>query len=94
MQGVKFGADWLGKLKMVLQCTVLVAVLAALWWRTFSPSADVLAALRYTQIGLIYAMILATILSGLQYVARGPALDALSRTIPLAMTRAAGTICH
>src|SRR5262245_3477390 len=35
-QGVKFGADWLGKLKMVLQCAVLIATLAVLWLRTFS----------------------------------------------------------
>src|SRR5260370_703899 len=49
-QGVKFGADWAGKLKMVLQCAVLVAVLAVLWLRDRSLSANFLAILLYVQI--------------------------------------------
>ena len=70
-QGVKFGADWLGKLKMVLQCAVLVAMLAALWLQSaFSFGDDGLKVLRYSQMGLIYAMLLATIASGVQYVVR------------------------
>ena len=70
-QGVKFGADWLGKLKMVLQCAVLVAMLAALWLQSeFSLGDDGLKVLRYSQMGLIYAMLLATIASGVRYVVR------------------------
>src|SRR6516225_3011116 len=70
-QGVKFGADWLGKLKMVLQCAVLVAMLAALWLQNaFSLGDDGLKVLRYSQMGLIYAMLLATIASGVRYVVR------------------------
>jgi CDP-diacylglycerol---glycerol-3-phosphate 3-phosphatidyltransferase len=68
-QGVKFGADWLGKLKMVLQCAVLIATLAALWIRgAFKLSGDVVTVLTWVQLSLLYAMLAATILSGLQYV--------------------------
>src|SRR5262249_62382554 len=31
--GQKFGADWFGKLKMGLQCAVLIGVLLIEWWR-------------------------------------------------------------
>lgn len=61
--GVQFGADWLGKLKMVLQCAAVVAILLSLQF----PSS----ALQHLRDGLIYGMLAATILSGLQYVWRG-----------------------
>src|SRR5262249_45498053 len=61
--GVSFGADWMGKLKMGLQCAALVAVLVALTW----PTQALLALGRDL---LLYAMLAATILSGLQYVWR------------------------
>jgi CDP-diacylglycerol--glycerol-3-phosphate 3-phosphatidyltransferase len=60
--GVHFGADWLGKLKMGLQCAALIAVFVALW----SPSS----LLAFCRDVLIWAMLAATILSGLQYVIR------------------------
>jgi CDP-diacylglycerol--glycerol-3-phosphate 3-phosphatidyltransferase len=64
-----FGADWLGKVKMVLQCAALLAIFLALaveaapgsFWTL---SRDV----------LIYAMLFATALSGLQYLWRAAAL--------------------
>jgi CDP-diacylglycerol---glycerol-3-phosphate 3-phosphatidyltransferase len=62
--GVSFGADWLGKLKMTLQCAAIIGVLVAQTWSDqglLSLARDV----------LIYAMLAATILSGLQYVWRG-----------------------
>jgi CDP-diacylglycerol--glycerol-3-phosphate 3-phosphatidyltransferase len=61
-QGVRFGADWLGKFKMGLQCAAVVAIFVALQQpRTlFNLLRDV----------LVYAMLAATILSGLQYVWR------------------------
>lgn len=61
--GVQFGADWLGKLKMVLQCAAVIAILLSLQF----PSS----ALQHLRDGLIYGMLAATILSGLQYVWRG-----------------------
>lgn len=61
--GVQFGADWLGKLKMGLQCAAVVAILVSL---------DVPAPL-YDRVRdlLVWAMLAATVLSGLQYVWRG-----------------------
>ncbi len=70
--GAKFGADWLGKIKMVLQCAALIAIFIALeakqqgssqlWW--IAPTRDV----------LLYAMLAATLYSGLQYLWRAGAL--------------------
>jgi CDP-diacylglycerol---glycerol-3-phosphate 3-phosphatidyltransferase len=65
--GKKFGADWFGKLKTILQCAWLLAVLFYLsilneaWADSFRPTAEML------HFGLLYAMLAATILSGLQY---------------------------
>jgi len=61
-RNVSFGADWLGKLKMVLQCAALIAIFVAL-----KASTDPLAMIRD---GLVYAMLGATALSGLQYLWR------------------------
>jgi CDP-diacylglycerol---glycerol-3-phosphate 3-phosphatidyltransferase len=73
-RGAIFGADWLGKVKMGLQCAALVAVFAFLWADSLhSPTA----ALRFFAIvrdGLIWAMLAATALSGLQYLWRAAAL--------------------
>jgi CDP-diacylglycerol--glycerol-3-phosphate 3-phosphatidyltransferase len=65
-QGASFGADWLGKLKMGLQCAALFAIFVALEKpeQFYVLSRDV----------LIYAMLLATALSGLQYLWRAFAL--------------------
>ena len=68
--GIKFGADWLGKLKMWLQSAALIAIFVAFaaagtggeWF------------LESARDGLIYAMVAATALSGLQYVAKGAVL--------------------
>jgi CDP-diacylglycerol--glycerol-3-phosphate 3-phosphatidyltransferase len=61
--GVRFGADWLGKIKMTLQCAALVAIFVALY--TPGPTLGLI------RLVLVYAMLAATILSGLQYVLRG-----------------------
>jgi CDP-diacylglycerol---glycerol-3-phosphate 3-phosphatidyltransferase len=63
-QSASFGADWLGKLKMGLQCAALIAILVVLWWGSREGF------LVDVQIGLIYAMLFATTLSGLQYLWR------------------------
>jgi CDP-diacylglycerol---glycerol-3-phosphate 3-phosphatidyltransferase len=62
MSGAHFGADWLGKIKMVLQCATLFAIFVALEIR--EPSLDTLRDVS------VYAMLIATALSGLQYIWR------------------------
>jgi CDP-diacylglycerol--glycerol-3-phosphate 3-phosphatidyltransferase len=65
-RGATFGADWLGKIKMVLQCGALLAIFVDLQLvRDWPDLHDVISPLR---IALIYAMLLATALSGLQYL--------------------------
>ncbi|MBM4071243.1 MAG: CDP-diacylglycerol--glycerol-3-phosphate 3-phosphatidyltransferase [Planctomycetes bacterium] len=62
--GITFGADWLGKIKMVLQCVTLLAIFAFLAeWETLSAYAPV-------RDVLIYATLFITALSGLQYIWR------------------------
>jgi CDP-diacylglycerol---glycerol-3-phosphate 3-phosphatidyltransferase len=73
-QGATFGADWLGKVKMGLQCGALFAIFAAL--EALRPgwsqgARDFLVLVRDV---LIYAMLAATALSGLQYLWKAAAL--------------------
>jgi CDP-diacylglycerol--glycerol-3-phosphate 3-phosphatidyltransferase len=64
--GARFGADWMGKFKMVLQCAAVIAVFVAFlvpegsgaWSLFFDGSRNI----------LIWAMVVVTLLSGLQYV--------------------------
>lgn len=75
-QGVPFGADWLGKVKMLLQCAALLAIFTSLYRAEFLDSAaDALALIRN---GLVYAMLAATALSGIEYLTRAARL--LSKT--------------
>ncbi len=71
-KGASFGADWLGKIKMVLQCAALLAIFVALKVPTCCPanasSCDLLRDV------LIYAMVITTALSGLQYLWRAALL--------------------
>jgi CDP-diacylglycerol--glycerol-3-phosphate 3-phosphatidyltransferase len=71
--GARFGADWMGKIKMGLQCAALIAIFVVLkgpeW---FGPATVRL--LEWPRDGLIWAMLLATLLSGLQYVWRAAML--------------------
>ena len=68
--GKTFGADWFGKLKTILQCVVLVAVLLLLTCRQegWMSEADFLL-LRSYQV-LLWAMLIATVGSGLQYLVK------------------------
>jgi CDP-diacylglycerol---glycerol-3-phosphate 3-phosphatidyltransferase len=66
-QGAVFGADQLGKLKMALQCAALVAILLAL-------ALPGVAWLGPAVTALIWAMLAATILSGVQYLWRAALL--------------------
>jgi CDP-diacylglycerol--glycerol-3-phosphate 3-phosphatidyltransferase len=69
--GVKFGADFLGKIKMGLQCAALIAILLVL---ALPESSSAREALEPVQTGLLWAMLAATALSGTQYVAKALAL--------------------
>ena len=75
-QAVRFGADWLGKFKMVLQCAALIAVFVTLqrldWLRPAERWCDGL------RDGLVYAMLLVTLLSGVQYLWRAVGLLRIS----------------
>lgn len=65
--GKKFGADWFGKLKMILQCVVLLVVLGVMTLRGQSWASEWIAILEVIQLVVIWAMLIATIGSGLQY---------------------------
>jgi CDP-diacylglycerol--glycerol-3-phosphate 3-phosphatidyltransferase len=72
MTGANFGADWLGKLKMGLQCAALAAIFVTLGGKDWFP--DLQYASGVIRDGLIYAMLAATLLSGLQYLWRAALL--------------------
>ena len=65
--GKKFGADWFGKLKTVLQMTVLIGILLLQTLRGQEWLMDVIPTLEYIYLVLLGAMIFATIGSGVQY---------------------------
>jgi CDP-diacylglycerol---glycerol-3-phosphate 3-phosphatidyltransferase len=71
--GQKFGADWFGKLKMGLQCAVLIGVFLILWLKTLD-GGGLLTLLEPVQLLLLWAMLLATIGSGVQYVVKATRL--------------------
>jgi CDP-diacylglycerol---glycerol-3-phosphate 3-phosphatidyltransferase len=66
-RGATFGADWLGKIKMALQCAALFAIFLALE----VPGKEILV---WARDALVYAMLAATALSGLQYLWRAAQL--------------------
>jgi CDP-diacylglycerol--glycerol-3-phosphate 3-phosphatidyltransferase len=73
-QGATFGADWLGKIKMTLQCAALFAIFAALHVLDSPSWADSVSFLTLARDVLIYAMLAATALSGLQYLWKAASL--------------------
>jgi CDP-diacylglycerol--glycerol-3-phosphate 3-phosphatidyltransferase len=66
--GASFGADWLGKLKMGLQCAAVIAIFVALQSPKWFDSEPLTTFFAWARIILIYAMLLATLVSGLQYL--------------------------
>jgi CDP-diacylglycerol--glycerol-3-phosphate 3-phosphatidyltransferase len=70
--GAEFGADWLGKVKMVLQCAALIAIFTALQAGRWDLSQTAL--LETARNVCIWAMLAATLLSGLQYLWRAASL--------------------
>jgi CDP-diacylglycerol---glycerol-3-phosphate 3-phosphatidyltransferase len=69
-RGAAFGADWLGKLKMGLQCAALIAIFVALELAGPGWSEGMRSFFGIVRDGLVYAMVAATALSGLQYLWR------------------------
>ena len=65
--GAKFGAEWLGKIKMVLQCAALFAIFVALEYPRIE-------GIEWTRAILVWSMLIATALSGLQYLWKAFAL--------------------
>ena len=64
--GARFGADWLGKFKMGLQCAAVIAVFVAFLVPDFiAPASAFFEGVRDV---LIWAMTMVTLLSGLQYI--------------------------
>jgi CDP-diacylglycerol---glycerol-3-phosphate 3-phosphatidyltransferase len=70
-QGARFGAEWVGKIKMVLQCAALIGIFVALQVPADSAFASPLG---WVKDILIYAMLASTILSGLQYLGKSALL--------------------
>jgi CDP-diacylglycerol---glycerol-3-phosphate 3-phosphatidyltransferase len=73
-QGASFGADWLGKLKMGLQCAALFAIFVYLGLMAHGASESTALFFGRVRDGLIWAMLAATALSGLQYLVRAALL--------------------
>jgi len=69
--GKKFSADWFGKLKMVLQCATILGVLLIQWVRSGAFDAD---SLERVQLVVLWAMLAATIGSGVQYLVKAARL--------------------
>lgn len=72
--GRKFGADWFGKLKMILQCAVIIGVLLIQWLSSIPSMVEIKALLEPIQNVLLWAMLLATLGSGLQYCVKAARL--------------------
>jgi CDP-diacylglycerol---glycerol-3-phosphate 3-phosphatidyltransferase len=69
--GATFGADWLGKIKMVLQCGALLAIFVAL---QEGETDDKNTILHWVRDITIWSIVIATTVSGLQYLWRAFAL--------------------
>jgi CDP-diacylglycerol--glycerol-3-phosphate 3-phosphatidyltransferase len=67
-RGVQFGADWLGKLKMGMQCAALFGIFASLYGEEINHTVFFTIDLLRLRDGLNYAMVGATAISGLQYL--------------------------
>jgi CDP-diacylglycerol--glycerol-3-phosphate 3-phosphatidyltransferase len=67
--GANFGAEWLGKIKMVLQCAALIAIFLALDAKDRTDlDVTIRAICLWGRDILVWSMLVATALSGLQYL--------------------------
>jgi CDP-diacylglycerol---glycerol-3-phosphate 3-phosphatidyltransferase len=73
-RGARFGADWLGKIKMGLQCAALFAIFVYLHLDRPETSESAYRFFGMVRDGLIWCMLAATALSGLQYLWRAVSL--------------------
>jgi CDP-diacylglycerol--glycerol-3-phosphate 3-phosphatidyltransferase len=73
-RGAVFGADWLGKVKMILQCGALLSIFVFLYLQSIELSGRVHWFFATIRDGSIWAMLGATALSGLQYIWRATSL--------------------
>jgi CDP-diacylglycerol--glycerol-3-phosphate 3-phosphatidyltransferase len=73
-RGAIFGADWLGKIKMGLQCAALFSIFIALQAQAMQAAEGTVWFLGVARDVLIYGMLAATALSGLQYLWRAAML--------------------
>ncbi len=65
--GKKFGADWFGKLKMILQCVALIAILLVMTLRTQPWANALIETFQVIQQIIVGTMLAATVGSGIQY---------------------------
>ncbi len=72
-QGIAFGADWLGKIKMGLQCAALFGIFTVQAAAASSEGGASLALVVVRDV-LIYAAVIVTALSGLEYLWKAAAL--------------------
>jgi CDP-diacylglycerol--glycerol-3-phosphate 3-phosphatidyltransferase len=72
--GKKFGADWFGKLKTILQCATLIGVLLLQALRAQPWAGAAVRLLEPVQWALLGAMLVATIGSGIQYAVKAAKL--------------------
>jgi CDP-diacylglycerol--glycerol-3-phosphate 3-phosphatidyltransferase len=68
--GKKFGADWFGKLKTILQCVVLIGILLLQTLRSEGWLPAIIPGLEQLYLILLAAMLFATVGSGIQYVVK------------------------
>ncbi len=66
--GAEFGADWLGKIKMVLQCAAMIGIFLVLAFYEAFGRNDFTNFLALIRDVLIYAMLASTLFSGIQYL--------------------------
>lgn len=80
--GRSFGADRWGKLKMGLQCAVLIGVFWIKWWRADGIWPEMVRVLDPIQETLFWAMVVATVGSGVQYAVKARTLLAAGNLDP------------
>ncbi|QDU34093.1 CDP-diacylglycerol--glycerol-3-phosphate 3-phosphatidyltransferase [Poriferisphaera corsica] len=69
--GINFQANWWGKIKMILQCIVIPIILIIVYLDPKQPGREYLAIIRDI---LVYATVIATIISGIPYITSAASL--------------------